>query len=192
VNLAVVRERIRFVIEVCPKFHMGNSSNSPRYDERAEWKFTMNTVLYFSADGAIYETRAYSKADIDELVHDHGLQCLTSADRQFDCWFSPSPHGCQRRVNQNATELLLATTTFTAKTVPLLRGCIVAATHDADGDLDGLSWQQLDLLADRNRSLTRRDERILNRRAFWEDRRLRRTAEIHRLAPVRGRARTAA
>ena len=75
----------------------------------------MNTVLYFSASGAIYETRAYSKADIDELVHEQGLQCLTSADRQFDFWFSTSTHGCQRRTNQSATELLLATTTFTAR-----------------------------------------------------------------------------
>jgi hypothetical protein len=94
--------------------------------------------------------------------------------------------------HQSATELLLATTTFTAKTVPLLRGCIVAATHDADGDLDGLSWQQLDLLTERNRSLTRRDERILDRRVLREDRRRRRTAEIHRGAPVRGHARIAA
>jgi hypothetical protein len=171
---------------------MGNSSNSPQYDERAEWNALMNTVLYFSANGAIYETRAYSKADIDQLVHDQGLQCLTSADRQFDFWFSPSPHGCQRRVNRSATELLLATRTFTAKTVPLLRGCIVAATHDSDGDLDGLSWQQLDLLAESNRSLTSRDERILNRRVLREDRRRRRTAEMHRDAPVRGHAGIAA
>ena len=106
----------------------------------------MNTVLYFSTRGVVYETRAYSKADIAELVHEQGLQCLTSSDRQFDFWFSPSMHRCQRRANQAATELLLATTDFTARSVPLLRGCVVVATHDADGDLDGLSWQQLDLL----------------------------------------------
>jgi hypothetical protein len=151
----------------------------------------MNTVLYFSANGAIYETRAYSKADIDQLVHDQGLQCLTSADGQFDFWFSSSPHRCQDLINQRATELLLTTTTFTPKSVPLLRGCIVVATHDADGDLDGLSWQQLDLLADRNRSLTERDERRLNRRVLREDRRRRRTAEMTRGAPVCGHARIA-
>ena len=144
----------------------------------------MNTVLYFSASGAVYETRAYSKADIDQLVHERGLQCLTSADRQFDFWFSPSTRGCQRRTNQGATELLLATTAFTAKTVPLLRGCIVVATHDADGDLDGLSWQQLDLLVQRSRSLTKRDERVLNRRIVRDDRRPRRIAEPAQPAPV--------
>ncbi|BBY26827.1 hypothetical protein [Mycolicibacterium sediminis] len=124
----------------------------------------MNTVLYCSANGAIYETHAFTKADIDQLVTDQGLECLTSADRQFDFWFSPVTPGCQRRVNQSATELLLATTPFTAGTVPLLHGAVVVATHDADGDLDGLSWEQLDLLARKNQSLTKRDERTLERR----------------------------
>ena len=58
----------------------------------------------------------------------------------------------------------MATTTFTARTVPLLRGCVVIATHDSDGDLDGLSWQQLDVLAAKNRAITNRQARILARR----------------------------
>jgi hypothetical protein len=124
----------------------------------------MNTVLYFSAYGAAYETRAFGKADIDQLVQDHGLKCLTSADRQFDFWFSPSMHHCQRHVNSRATELLLATTTLTPKTVPLLCGAVVVATHDSNGDLDGLSWEQLDLLVSRSGSLTKRARRALGRR----------------------------
>lgn len=136
----------------------------------------MNTVLFFSANGTAYETRAYSAADIDELVRAQGLQCLTSADRQFDFWFSPSPHGCQQRVNRHATELLLATTPFTAKTVPMLRGAVVIATHDSDGDLDGLSWAQLDLLAERHLSVTPRDERALGRRIARDARRRQRSA----------------
>jgi len=135
----------------------------------------MNTVLYFSANGAAYETRAYSAVDITRLVRNQGLQSLTSADRQFDFWFSPSNRGCQRRVNRNATELLLATTNLDAKTVPLLRGAVVIATHDSDGDLDGLSWQQLDLLAARSRTLTKRDDRCLSRRIQRVERQLRRT-----------------
>ena len=160
---------------------MGTSSNRARStfynEERVEWIIGMNTVLYFSVSGVVYETRAYSTADIDQLVHDQGLQCLTSADRQFDFWFSPSTLRCQRRANQSATELLLATTSFTAKNVPLLRGCVVVATHDSDGDLDGLSWQQLDLLVQRSRSLIPRDERVLNRRFDRDDRRQRRIVE---------------
>ena len=145
----------------------------------------MNTVLYFSANGAVYETRAYTKADVDQLVHDHGLQCFTSADRQFDFWFSPSTRRCQRRGNRSATQLLLATTSFTAKTVPLLRGSIVVATHDADGDLDGLSWQQLDVLALKYHSLTKHQDRVLARRMARDGRQPRRTAEVAQPRPVR-------
>lgn len=145
----------------------------------------MHTVLYFSPDGVIYEARAYTRADIAALVYDFALESLTNADRQFDFWFTPSTRRCQRRANQSATELLLATTTFTAKTVPLLCGCVVVATHDADGGLDGLSWQQLDLLVRRSHSLTKRDERVISRRIVRSDRRQRRNAETTQAAPVR-------
>lgn len=144
--------------------------------DRAEGNGRMNTVLYFSPRGAAYETRAYSKADIAELVARPGLQCLTSGDRQFDFWFAPSTPRCRRRANQGATELLLATTDFTAKSVPLLHGFVVVATHDADGDLDSLSWQQLDLLARRSRTLSSSDERTLSRRIGRDDRRRRRAS----------------
>jgi hypothetical protein len=131
----------------------------------------MNTILYFSARGPVYETRAYTQADITRLVQHHQLHCLTSTDRQFDFWFSPSSPRCLRQVNERATELLLATTDFTAKSVPLLPGSIVVATHDADGDLDGLSWEQLDLLVRKTRSLSDRDLRIIDRRITRHDRR---------------------
>lgn len=124
----------------------------------------MNTVLYCSTKGAVYETRAYTQSDIDQLVSGRGLQCLTSTDGQFDFWFSPVTPGCQRRGNQIATELLLATTSFSAKNVPLLRGCVVIASHDSDGTLDGLSWAQLHELARRNGDLSARDERVVARR----------------------------
>jgi len=67
----------------------------------------MNTILYFSPNGVAYETRAYSKADIAELVNDYGLESLTSTDRQFDFWFTPWTRGCQHRPNRRATGLLL-------------------------------------------------------------------------------------
>ncbi|MEO3759666.1 hypothetical protein ABGB19_15430 [Mycobacterium sp. B14F4] len=144
----------------------------------------MNTVLYFSPSGAIYETRAYTKADIAQLVHDQGLQSLTSADRQFDFWFAPSTQRCQQRANAGATEMLMATTNFSARTVPILRGCVVVATHDAEGDLDGLSWQQLDLLVRRSRSVGKREQRVLARRIARDDRRRLRGAEAARATTV--------
>ncbi|BBX47275.1 hypothetical protein GCM10009641_14740 [Mycobacterium cookii] len=147
----------------------------------------MNTVLYFSPGGPVYETRAYSKSDIAELVQNYGLESLTSADRQFDFWFTPSTRHCQRTVNRSATETLLSTTGFTAKTVPLLRGGVVLATHDSDGDLDGLSWQQLDRLITLSSTITRRDDRVLNRRIGRDERRQQRTLDAHE-APVPTRA----
>jgi hypothetical protein len=151
----------------------------------------MNTVLYFSANGPVYETRAYTKADIDELVHDQGLQCLTSADNQFDFWFSSRPTGCQRRINRSATEILLTTTSFSGRSVPLLRGCVVVATHDSAGDLDGLSWQQLELLVQKSQALTARDERLLNRRVNRDVRRRHRVAEAAKVAKVAEAAKSA-
>ncbi len=131
----------------------------------------MNTVLYFSPKGVVYETRAYSDADIAELVQVCGLESLTSADRQFDFWFTPSTRRCRRKVNLSATEMLLATTRFTAKTVPLLRGGVVVATHDSAGELNGLSWQQLELLIENSCTLTRRDDRVLSRRITRDEKR---------------------
>ncbi|MBU8824847.1 hypothetical protein [Mycolicibacterium goodii] len=131
----------------------------------------MNTVLYLSASGATYETDAYTPADITRLVRGHGLHCLTSTDRQFDFWLSPALPTCQRRVNRVATELLLATTGFTPKDVPLLRGAVVIASHDADGELDGLSWQQLDALVARRHQLSSRDVKALRRRIVRDARR---------------------
>ena len=144
----------------------------------------MNTILYFSTNGRVYETRAYTKADIDRLFKGRQLHCLTSPDRQFDFWFSPSPPGCQSQINEHATEVLLATTNFTAKSVPLLPGCVVVATHDADGDLDGLSWQQLDLLRRKSRSLTNRALRVLDKRIARHNRRRTRPVRTAAAAPV--------
>ncbi len=148
----------------------------------------MNTVLYFSPEGVVYETRAYTSTDIRDLVDNYGLESLTSTDRQFDFWFTPSTRRCHRRVNRSATEMLLATTRFTAKTVPLLHGAVVVATHDSDGDLDGLSWQQLDLLSKSSRKITKRDDRVLERRITRDHRRQlrlqRRKATVDQAAPL--------
>jgi hypothetical protein len=151
----------------------------------------MNTVLYFSANGAAYETSAFGKADLDQLIQGHHLRHLTSADGQFDFWFSPTTHRCQRRVNTKATELLMATSGLSAKSVPLLHGSVVVATHDHDGDLDGLSWAQMELLVEKWGNMTARAARRLGKRVLREGSRIqRRNAEVTpkvstRTTPVR-------
>jgi hypothetical protein len=67
--------------------------------------------------------------------------------------------------------MLLATTRFTAKTVALLCGGVVVATHDSAGELDGLSWQQLELLIENSCTLTKRDDRVLSRRITRDEKR---------------------
>ena len=134
----------------------------------------MSSVLYFSPGGVVYETRAYTNADIADLVHNFELESLTSADRQFDFWITPSGQRCRRKVNLGATEMLLATTGFAAKTVPLLRGGVVVASHDSAGEPDGLNSQQLNLLIQNSCTLTPRDDRVLSRRITRDERRLRR------------------
>jgi hypothetical protein len=166
---------------------MGNSGNRTRTrsalrDERIEWDIGMNTVLYFSANGAVFETQAFGKADLDQLIQSRHLQHLTSGNGQFDFWFSPTTPRCQRRVNTKATELLMATSSFTAKSVPLLHGCVVVASHDHDGDLDGLSWQQLDSLMAEYAGVTARQARRLGKRVLRED--ARRKAEPTRKLPA--------
>jgi hypothetical protein len=146
----------------------------------------MNTVLYFSANGTAFETHAFGKTDLDQLIQAQQLQHLTSANGQFDFWFGPTTQRCQRRVNTKATELLMATSSFTAKSVPLLHGCVVVATRDHDGDLDGLSWLQMDRLVESHGAVKPRDARRLGKRALREDsRRLRRKAEPTRTSPAR-------
>ena len=137
----------------------------------------MNTVLYFSVYGAVYETRAYTTADINQLVHDHGLHCLTSADRQFDFWFSPSTHPFAHRINRKATEIYLATTGFTASNVPLLRGIVILATHTAAGELAGLTEAQLDRLINALDSTSWRQDLVLSRRYARDDRQRRRSVK---------------
>ena len=124
----------------------------------------MPSILYFCPNGIIYETSAHTRADIAKLVGNHTLESLTSADHQFDFWFTPSTLQCHRVASRTATEMLLATTRFSAKTVPLLRGGVVVASHDSEGALQGLTRRQMDLLSLRNQQLPRREQWVLGRR----------------------------
>ncbi|GAC1400068.1 MAG: hypothetical protein NVSMB60_13080 [Mycobacterium sp.] len=111
-------------------------------------------------------------ADIAELVHEDRLESLTSTDCTVDFWLTWSLHLSHRQVNRTATELLLATTRFSARDVPLLRGNIVPASHDYDGSLAGLTDAQIRWLVDVEPS--RRDEWTLARRFSDNERRQRR------------------
>ena len=138
----------------------------------------MHSVLYFCPNGIIYEARARRRLDIATLVGDPKLECLTSADHQFDFWFTPSVLQCHRVASRTATEMLLATTRFSAKTVPLLRGGVVVASHDADGEFEGLTRRQKDLLALKIQRLPRRAQWTLGRRIARDRRAQRRNLAV--------------
>jgi hypothetical protein len=50
--------------------------------------------------------RAYTAADIAALVYDFALESLTSAERQFDFWFTPSTRRCHHHVDWRQLDLL--------------------------------------------------------------------------------------
>ena len=131
----------------------------------------MNTVLYFSPNGVVYETRAYSNADIAELVDNYGLESLTSTDRQFDFWFTPStrrvPPQSQPQRHRNA---------FGHNSVHCQNSA--AAPRRSCGRHPQLSrrarWAQLAAaraLIQNSFTLTRRDDRVLSRRITRDERR---------------------
>lgn len=130
----------------------------------------MHTVLYFSPQHLAYETRVFDLSDIAELTGGHLLDSLASADRQFDFWFDSSLPGSTRPVNLDATEILMATTCFNPRTVPLLRGGVVVGTHRPDGTLGSIDRNQLDQLTQRSCVVLPRHERALARRIAREDR----------------------
>ena len=92
----------------------------------------MIQVLHASHNGELYKRRVLSADDIADLIRETSVETLTNT-AGIDFWFTPSTHRAHRRVNRSATELLLATTRFTASNVPLMRGIVVLAAHDGAG-----------------------------------------------------------
>lgn len=107
----------------------------------------MFQVLLASHNGQLYKRHVRCVGDIVDLVRECDLETLTSSDGTVDFWFTPSMHSSHRRVNRKATEIYLATTGFTPRNVPLMRGIVVLAAHDAAGGLASLTDAQIDTLA---------------------------------------------
>lgn len=135
---------------------------------------TLFQTLYASQNGDLYRIELDGVGDIVDLVDEHNLASLTSTDCTIDFWSAASLNPKHQSVNRTATELLLATTKFDARTVPLLRGNVVLASHDGDGSVAGLTDIQVRWLV--NSEPSRRDEWTLGRRFSRDERRRRRAA----------------
>jgi hypothetical protein len=132
----------------------------------------MFQTLHAGHDGNLYKVELDGMGDIADLVCEEHLESLTSTDGVIDFWLTPSLQPSHRRVNGTATELLLATTRFSARSVPLLRGDIVLAGHDSDGSLAGLTDAQIHWLL--NSEPSRHNKRVLAHRFSRDERRQRR------------------
>ena len=129
----------------------------------------MIQVLHASHNGELYKRRVLSVDDIADLIRETSLETLTNT-AGIDFWFTPSTHRAHRRVNRSATELLLATTRFSASNVPLMRGIVVLEAHDGAGELAGLSDEQINGLPDTLRCLSWREDLVLSRRIARDQR----------------------
>jgi hypothetical protein len=132
----------------------------------------MFQTLHAGLDGNLYNVELDGMADIADLVCEEHLESPTSTDGVIDFWLTPSLQPSHRHVNGTASELSLATTRFSARSVPPLRGDIVLAGHDSDGSLAGLTDAQIHWLV--NSEPSRHDKRVLAHRFSRDERRQRR------------------
>lgn len=135
------------------------------------------TALYASHNQHLYTAAIRTLADIAELSRGGPhLETLSSTDNTFIFWFNTADHHNGRtqqpRVNCRATKLLLATTRFTGRDVPLLRGDIVITGRDSHGDFADLTDSQIHQLI--NTETSWRDDLLLTRRFDRDLRRQRR------------------
>ncbi len=131
----------------------------------------MFNALHANHDGHLYRVHVQGRGDIADLVREHALESATIGDGSLTFWFTSSRHPSHTLVNRLGTELLLATTTFTAHQVPLLRGDVVITGVDTHGDPIDLTTEQIMRLIDSAPSS--RQEWVLGRR-FARDERSRR------------------
>ncbi|MGJ6127425.1 hypothetical protein QN239_33130 [Mycolicibacterium sp. Y3] len=110
-------------------------------------RFAWFKYFWPAATASCTRRRVRCVDDIADLIRECDLEALTSGDASIDFWFTPSTRSSHRRVNRKATEIYLATTGFTPRNVPLMRGIVVLAAHDAAGGLASLTDQQIDTLA---------------------------------------------
>jgi len=116
--------------------------------------------LHLSHNGSLYLARLHGEADVADLVRDHRLETITSADGRFVVWFTS-----QRTIgliNRRAVTLLLAATNLAAREVPLLLGNVVVTGRDTSGELADLTDGQVRWLVDLE--LGALDEWVLGRR----------------------------
>lgn len=134
----------------------------------------MIQALLASHNGQLYKRWVCSIDDIADLVRESHLEVLTSSEGRIAFWFTPSLHCAHRKVNRKATEIVLGTTRFTPRNVPLMRGIVVVTAHDSAGALASLSDEQIRSLAG-----------LVERTPWWQDLVLSRRCALDRRRELR-------
>jgi hypothetical protein len=145
----------------------------------------MFQTLHASHNGNLYWVQLHDRDDIADLVREHRLETAGSRDNTFVFWFTPATHSSHMQLNKQATELLLMTTAFAVRQVPLMRGNIVITGNDGQGDPAELTADQMNRLI--NAEPTGGQEWLLSwrfRRDERAQRRARRSTEGTRMAAV--------
>lgn len=118
-------------------------------------------AAHASHTGDLYLVDLDPPIGIIELVRDTHLESC-SALNGITFWFTRSTSRAFRLHHALATELLLASTRFTAREVPIMRGNIAITSRDETGQPAALNPHQIDLLT--HYVLRERDKRVLGRR----------------------------
>lgn len=140
-------------------------------------------ALLASHNQSLYAVTINSEADIADLIREEHLETLCAADHRLDFWITPSLRAT-RCINAPATKILFATTTFGARSAPLLRGDVLVATHDRHGRLCGLTEEQITWLAGLQYALPHWVAAVIDRRirrTQRADRRRRQAERAHQL-----------
>lgn len=106
-------------------------------------------AAYASHNQELYVADVGAMGDIAELCRSDGrVEALTGDGGELLFWFSVVDQGRPGRVNRRATELLLAVSSFTGRTVPLLCGDVVVTGRGRAGEIAELSCERIGDLAD--------------------------------------------
>lgn len=132
--------------------HWPRRRNRPSEGSHSAWRNTnryrisvMFQSVHASHNQRLYFPRLGSVTDIANLVCEHRMDTITSAERQIVFWFTV--HQPMRIVNRPAVEMLIATTGFSARDVPLIRGNVVITGSSGDGGPANLNDEQVRSLA---------------------------------------------
>ncbi|WAJ47954.1 hypothetical protein OK015_28805 (plasmid) [Mycobacterium sp. Aquia_216] len=145
--------------------------------------FVNPTYQYLHPEG-LAVVQAACEDDIAAFLSAGRVESLSTRSifGHLDFWFG-SVELMSQTVNRPATELLLAATELTARTVPLLRGRVVLTSHDVYGGLAGLTRQQMSRIA--SYQARGRDQWVLGWRYGLDGRALRRRLKARNTAADR-------